>query len=148
MKSKHGFETTEERSKLMSRIRGTNTKPEVALRKSLWKLGFRYRLNVAKLPGKPDIVIGKYKLTIFVDGEFWHGFNWIQKKGKIKANREYWIPKIERTIKRDKENNVKLMGLGFTVLRFWEQEIKKDLEGCIQAILGTVDAKSTGKASE
>jgi len=102
VKSKHGFETTEERSKLMSRIRGTNTKPEIALRNALWALGFRYRLNVKRLPGKPDIVMRKYKLAIFVDGEFWHGNKWKEKKPKIKSNTEYWIKKIEGNITRDR----------------------------------------------
>lgn len=135
MKSKHGFETTEERSKLMSRIRGTNTKPEIALRKALWALGFRYRLNVKRLPGKPDIVMRKYKLAIFVDGEFWHGNKWKEKKPKIKSNTEYWIKKIEGNITRDRLNNRKLKDQGFTVLRFWEQAIRKDIEKCVRRIV-------------
>src|SRR5688572_21355404 len=93
-----GFYTTTLRSMLMSRIRGKETDPEVRLRKALWAIGIRYRKNVAKLPGKPDIVINKSKLVIFIDGEFWHGFNWSIKKKKIKANRKYWIAKIERNM--------------------------------------------------
>lgn len=122
----------------MSRIRGLNTKPELALRKALWAMGIRYRLNVAKLPGKPDIVIHRHKLVIFVDGEFWHGFQWKRKKPKIKANREYWIPKIERTIERDKKNNAKLSELGFTVLRFWNREVTIDLRGCVDQIIQSI----------
>ena len=95
MLTKYGFNTTAARSRLMSKIKSQNTLPEIKLRKYLWNLGFRYRLNVAKLPGKPDIVISKSKLIIFIDGEFWHGYKWNQKKNKIKANRNYWIPKIE-----------------------------------------------------
>jgi DNA mismatch endonuclease (patch repair protein) len=139
VKSKHGFETTLERSKLMSRIRGTNTKPEIALRKALWALGFRYRLNVKKLPGKPDIVIRKYKLAIFVDGEFWHGYQWKTKKPKIKSNTDYWIKKIEGNIARDKLNNRKLKDEGFTVLRFWEHAIRKDIEKCVSRIIEARD---------
>lgn len=135
MKSKHGFATTEERSKLMSRIRGTNTKPEIALRKALWALGFRYRLNAKELPGKPDIVMRKYKLAIFVDGEFWHGHNWKTKKPKIKSNSDYWIRKIEGNIARDKLNNHKLKNKGFTVVRFWEHAIHKDLEECVRTVV-------------
>lgn len=126
----------------MSRIRGTNTKPEITLRKALWALGIRYRLNVSKLPGKPDIVIQKPKLVIFVDGEFWHGFEWKKKKPKIKANRDYWIPKIERTIKRDKDNTGKLVALGFTVFRFWEHEIKTNLSDCIAKINAAIGTKA------
>lgn len=143
MKSKHGFETTEDRSKLMSRIRGTNTKPEIALRKALWALGVRYRLNVKKLPGKPDIVIGKHKLAIFVDGEFWHGYDWNAKKPKIKSNAEYWVKKIEGNMARDQNNNEKLRSKGFLVLRFWEQELRKDIDGCVRQILKAADTRTT-----
>jgi len=73
-------------------------------------------------------------LVIFIDGEFWHGFNWEQKRKKIKANRDFWIPKIERNIQRDKINNIKLEAMGFKVLRFWEQEIKNNLENSILTI--------------
>jgi DNA mismatch endonuclease (patch repair protein) len=125
----------------MSRIRGTNTKPEIALRKALWALGFRYRLNVAKLPGKPDIVLRKHRLVIFVDGEFWHGFEWKKKKRRIQSNREYWIPKIERNIERDKENQIKLQTLGYTVLRFWELQIKKDLNSCLQIVISNIERR-------
>lgn len=143
MKSKHGFETTEDRSKLMSRIRGTNTKPEIALRKALWALGVRYRLNVKKLPGKPDIVIGKHKLAIFVDGEFWHGYDWKAKKPKIKSDAEYWVKKIEGNMARDQNNNEKLRSKGFLVLRFWEQELRKDIDGCVRQILKAADTRTT-----
>ena len=128
------FNTTPERSKLMRKIKGTDTEPEVILRKVLWKLGIRYRLNVSKLPGKPDIVIAKQKLIVFIDGEFWHGYNWEEKKPKIKANRDYWIKKIERNMQRDIDNVKKLRLMGYTVLRFWEHEIRKDLQDCLSKI--------------
>lgn len=127
----------------MSRIRGTNTKPEIALRKALWALGLRYRLNVKKLPGKPDIVIGKHKLAIFVDGEFWHGYDWNAKKPKIKSNAEYWVKKIEGNMARDQNNNEKLRSKGFLVLRFWEQELRKDIDGCVRQILKAADTRTT-----
>jgi len=130
-----GFETTPERSELMKKIRSNNTKAEVLLRKSLWVLGIRYRKNYKKLPGYPDIVITKNKLVVFIDGEFWHGHNWDIKKGKIKTNQAFWIPKIERNMERDVENNEILKRLGFKVMRFWEHEIKKDLQGCINKII-------------
>ncbi len=95
----------------------------------------RYRLNVAKLPGKPDIVIKKRNLVIFVDGEFWHGYKWTSKKRRIKANREYWIAKIEGNIARDKKNNRLLKKQGFTVLRFWERDIRANLDECVAKII-------------
>jgi DNA mismatch endonuclease (patch repair protein) len=131
----NGFYTTKERSKLMSKIKGVDTKPELKLRKALWKLGYRYRKNVKLLPGKPDIVYKKYKLTVFVDGEFWHGYEWEDKKQKIRSNREFWIPKIERNIQRDQFNNQLLLDSGWTVIRFWEKEIKRDLEHCLNRII-------------
>lgn len=135
MKTKYGFKTTEERSQLMSKIRSENTTPEIKLKKLLWNLGIRYRLNDKSLPGKPDIVIRKYKLVIFVDGEFWHGYNWQEKRKKIKSNRDYWIPKIEKNMVRDSNNTEKLEYLGFTVFRFWEHEIKKNVGTCVQKII-------------
>lgn len=125
------FNTTPERSKLMSKIKGKNTQPEILFRKALWALGIRYRLNVAKLPGKPDIVIGKYKIIIFIDGSFWHGYKWEDKKVRIKSNKDYWIKKIERNMERDIENTKALENMGYKVFRFWEHEVKKSLQECI-----------------
>ena len=138
-KEELGFYTTKERSRLMSKIRGKDTKPEVILRKTLWNIGLRYRKNVKKLPGKPDIVISKYRLIIFVDGEFWHGYNWAEKKTKIKSNRDFWIPKIERNMQRDEEINEQLKSMGWKVIRFWEQEVKKEFGRCIYEILQHTD---------
>lgn len=129
------FFTTEERSKLMQKIRNKNTKPEIALRTLLWAAGCRYRKNDKTLPGTPDISMKKYKLVIFVDGEFWHGHNWEEKKKKIKSNKAYWIPKIERNMVRDKENNAKLEYLGYKVFRFWGGEIKKNPGSCLMEVL-------------
>ena len=139
-----GFYTTEKRSKIMSKIRGKNTKPEILLRKAIWQSGYRYRINFKKLPGKPDIVMLKFKLVVFVDGEFWHGYDWEKRKEKIKSNRTFWIPKIERNIQRDMENNIKLSYMGFKVMRFWEHEIKKDLEGCLRQVLNYIKANEGG----
>lgn len=136
------FETTPERSRLMSKIKSKNTKPEVQLRKALWKLGIRYRLNLSNLPGKPDIVINKKKVVIFIDGEFWHGYNWQEKKSKIKSNREYWIKKIEKNMERDIKNSFLLQGMGYTVIRFWEQEIKKNIDDCTTKILNRLNSLS------
>jgi len=130
-----GFYTTKKRSKIMSKIRGKNTKPELLFRKALWKKGVRYRIDNKKLPGKPDVSIQKYKLAIFIDGEFWHGYNWDERKLNIKSNRDFWIPKIERNLQRDREVNRELMDMGYTVFRFWEKEIKNDLNKCINDVL-------------
>ena len=129
-----GFYTTPKRSKIMGKIRAKNTKPEIAFRKALWAKGYRYRVDYKKLIGRPDILLKKYKTAIFIDGEFWHGHNWEIRKGKIKTNREFWIPKIERNIQRDKEVNTALENLGYKVFRFWEKAVKKELEHCLQQV--------------
>ncbi|MGV8111852.1 MAG: very short patch repair endonuclease [Lentimicrobium sp.] len=131
----NGFYTTKQRSELMAKIKSQNTKPELNLKKALWNLGFRYRKNLKKLPGSPDIVYTKHKLAIFVDGEFWHGYNWAEKKTKIKTNRDFWIPKIERNIQRDIQNNQLLTEAGWHVIRFWEHELKKDFEDCLNRVI-------------
>ncbi|MGM5469346.1 very short patch repair endonuclease [Flavobacteriaceae bacterium LMO-SS05] len=130
-----GFYTTKKRSKIMSNIRSKNTKPELLFRMALWKHNVRYRVNSKKLPGKPDVSIQKYKLAIFIDGEFWHGYNWNERRDNIKSNRGFWIPKIERNMQRDREVNRQLNNIGYTVFRFWEKEIKKELHKCINDVL-------------
>ena len=134
-KKEFGFYTTKARSELMKKIPSKNTKPELKLRKVLWSVGLRYRINDKTLPGKPDISIKKYMLAIFIDGEFWHGYNWSEKKQKIKSNRNYWIPKIENNILNDYENNVQLEYLGYKIFRFWANEINKNIGNCIYQIL-------------
>lgn len=119
----------------MSRIKGKNTKPELLFRKALWAKGVRYRINAKNLPGKPDVSIQKYKLAIFIDGEFWHGYNWDERKEKLKSNRGFWIPKIERNMQRDREVNLELKNMGYTVFRFWERDIKKELHKCINDVM-------------
>ncbi len=130
-----GYETDIKRSILMSKIRSKENKAERKLRLELWSKGIRYRKNYKKLPGSPDIVIKKNRLIIFIDGEFWHGYNWTKKKETIKANRGFWIPKIERNMQRDIEINIALEQKGFVVLRFWENQIKKDFDACVNIIL-------------
>lgn len=130
-----GFYTTKKRSKIMSKIRGKNINPELLFRKALWKKGVRYRVDNKKLPGKPDVSIQKYKIAVFIDGEFWHGYNWDERKDNIKSNRDFWVPKIERNLQRDREVNRQLMDMGYTVFRFWEKEIKNELNKCINDVL-------------
>lgn len=124
----------EQRHYNMSRIRSSNTKIEVRLRKALWHLGIRYRINYSALPGKPDIAITKYKIAIFCDGEFWHGKDWQIKKQKINSNRDYWLPKIEKNIFHDSEVDKELSAFGWRVLRFWGNDIQKNLEDCVSDV--------------
>jgi DNA mismatch endonuclease (patch repair protein) len=139
--TKEGFSTTAKYSAIMSRIRSTQTEPELIFRKKLWSKGIRYRINSKRLPGKPDIVINKMKVVIFIDGEFWHGYNWDVRKTKLKTNVGYWIPKIERNMQRDRENNQALKNSGYTVIRFWEHQIRKDLENCVNQVIKLISKK-------
>ena len=114
----------EVRSRNMSHIRSTNSKPEETVRKYLFSQGFRYRKNVKTLPGKPDIVLPKYKTVIFVNGCFWHKhdcprFVWPS------SNTDYWIPKIKRNVERDQRNMKLLKETGWRVIIVWECELKK-----------------------
>jgi DNA mismatch endonuclease (patch repair protein) len=137
-----GFKTTSKYSNILSKIKSTNSKAEVKLRKAIWNYGLRYRLNIKQLPGKPDIVLRKYKLAIFVDGDFWHGYNWHLRKPKVKTNRKYWVPKIERNMQRDKEVNTLLHSEGWKVLRFWEHQIHNDLNSCLKIIIEKINIAS------
>ena len=116
--------TPAERSENMSRIRSTNTKPEEIVRKYLFSHGFRYRKNDKRYPGKPDIVLPKYRTIIFVNGCFWH-MHGCSRSRLPRSNQEYWKPKIERNIQRDAENQQKLEADGWKVIVVWECELKK-----------------------
>ncbi|EGO2559050.1 TPA: very short patch repair endonuclease [Enterococcus faecalis] len=126
-------ETKGYRSKMMSKIRSTGGKAETLLAKRIWHEGYRYFRNYKKLPGKPDIAITKYKIAIFVDGEFWHGYDWDnQKLKRIHTNRDYWIPKIEKNMAKDKQVNEELRNMGWIVIRFWEKhEVLKNINECV-----------------
>ena len=104
------------------------------MRNALWNKGYRYRKNVKDVFGHPDIVFKTKKVAIFCDSEFWHGYDWERKKNEIKTRQDFWIPKIERNMQRDKEVNMKLSEEGWTVLRFWGTEIKKQTENCVKEI--------------
>ena len=126
--------TKEQISYNMKRVKNKDSHIEVSLRSELWSRGLRYRKNVKSIYGKPDIAFVGRKIAIFVDSEFWHGYNWEVKKEEIKSNREFWIPKIERNIQRDKEVTEYLIKDGWIVLRFWGDEIKKDVKSCADTI--------------
>jgi len=125
----------------MSRIRSKGTKPELLLNKALWGAGIRYKTPKKPLPGKPDISLKKYKLVIFVDGAFWHGYDWENRKKAIKSNREFWIAKIERNIQRDQEVNTIYQAKGWTVLRFWDFEVKGEMGRCVYLVLKNLTDK-------
>ena len=133
--------TPEQRRKNMRAIRSKDTTIELALRKALWQRGIRYRKNYKGLIGKPDIVITKNRIAVFCDSDFWHGYDWENKKSRIKSNQNYWIPKIERNMKRDREVTAALVEQGWIVLRFWEHTIRKELEECVDDIQEAVDVR-------
>ena len=112
-------------SRIKSKNRRSDTKHEILLRHKLWQMGFRYRKNLATLPGKPDIVFHRARVLIFCDGDFWHGRDWeiLQKKLRNRANADYWVSKIASNIERDQRNNAVLRSMGWRVLRFWETDI-------------------------
>ena len=126
--------TPEQRHKNMQAVKNKDTKIEVALRKELWSRGLHYRKNSKYVFGHPDISFSGKKIAVFCDSEFWHGYDWDNKKSEIKSRREFWIPKIERNISRDHEVNEKLKQDGWIVLRFWGNDIKKNLKQCADTI--------------
>lgn len=125
--------TKEQRRKNMQHIRSKDTSIEIKLRKALWAAGIRYRKYYTGLPGKPDIVLTKYKIAIFCDSSFWHGKDF-EKKKPIDTNHEYWDKKIRRNMERDKEVNQQLESLGWRVIRFWDIEINKHVEECVRVV--------------
>jgi DNA mismatch endonuclease (patch repair protein) len=120
------------RSRVMARIRSTNTGPELALRRALFSCGVRgWRCNSRALPGKPDLAFTRWKVAVFVDGCFWHGHPDFFTPGKSGA---YWDDKIERTKERDRLANETLAAQGWTVLRFWDFEIEQELDACVARV--------------
>ena len=126
--------TPEQISYNMKQVKCKGSKIEVMLMKELGSRGLRYRKNVKTVYGKPDIAFIGKKVAVFCDGEFWHGYNWEERKKDFKSNQEFWIPKIERNMERDKEVTKALEAEGWTVLRFWGNDIKKKLSYCADII--------------
>lgn len=119
--------------------KGNDTKPEILLRKALWHRGIRYRKNWRKLTGCPDIVLTRQKIAIFVDGDFWHARGYRDRPGsQIGTNQSYWQKKLARNVERDREVNDQLTEQGWLVLRFWESDIKKDLDSVLAEILSYI----------
>lgn len=130
--------TPEQRHKNMQAVKNKDSQIELLLRKELWKQGLRYRKNSKAVYGHPDIVFIGKKVAVFCDSEFWHGYDWENRKNDIKSNREFWITKIERNMARDVEVNNYLREHGWTVLRFWGKEIQRNVERCAEIIVGEV----------
>lgn len=128
------LKTTPEVSKRMRVLSYKKSKVESILAKALWHKGYRYRLNYKKLPGTPDIALTKYRIAIFVDGEFWHGKDFEKTKEKLKNNKNYWIEKIEENIQRDIKNDKLLRQMDWIPIHFWSNDIKKYLNYCVEEI--------------
>lgn len=141
MKHPKKYDSTPEIRKRMSKVRLKNGKAETILAKRLWHEGYRYRRNYKKLPGSPDITLTKYRVAVFVDGEFWHGENWEERKAKLKHNREYWIEKIEENIARDKRVDTQLQEMGWITIHFWEKQVLKHTDECLQTVLELLEKK-------
>ncbi|MDE7056362.1 MAG: very short patch repair endonuclease [Lactobacillus sp.] len=138
---KYKFKTDKATSQRMSHVPSKRGKDENILALALWHSGIRYRRNYKKLPGKPDIAITKYKIAIFVDGEFWHGYDWKHYKKHLKRNREYWIHKIEYNMRRDQENDQKLKEMGWTPMHFWAKLVLKHTNYCVELIKFKINSK-------
>lgn len=131
--------TPEQIKRRMANVRRQDTDIELALRSALHRRGHRFRKNVKGLPGSPDIVFPGKKLAVFVDGDFWHGWRFESKKGKLKP---FWRDKVERNIVRDVRNTTDLEALGWRVLRVWEHDVKRDLD----SVVALVEAVMAGSA--
>lgn len=126
----------QQRHRSMQGNTSCDTKPEKELRLALWHRGIRYHKNWRKLPGSPDIAITKYKIAVFVDGDFWHARGHEHDPGEqVATNKNFWKKKLSRNVERDKEVNDQLTQEGWLVLRFWESDIKKDIDGVIAEIM-------------
>lgn len=136
--------TKEQISRNMKSNKGKDTKPELLLRKELWRRGLRYRKNYKELYGKPDIVFLGARIAVFVDGKMWHGYDWEHQKDDFKSRRDYWIPKIERNIEHDYEVTQELISLDWLVMRFWNFEIKKNLQECADKIERAYNNRKNG----
>ena len=151
--------TPEARSRNMAAIRSRDTPPELVLRKKLWSMGFRYRKNLSTLTGKPDIVLTKYRICIFVDSEFFHGKGFYSgyESRKYPSLREqllhsdrpdFWLKKIKGNMERDAKTDAELAGLGWKVLRFWSRDVLKKTEQCLKIIEESVEESKSDTARQ
>lgn len=132
------LKTSPEISKRMAHVKTKKNSAEVMLAKSLWHRGYRYRLNYKALPGSPDVALTKYRIAIFIDGEFWHGKDFEQRKTKLKNNKDYWIEKIQENIDRDLRNDKLLRQMDWYPIHFWSNDVIKYCNQCIDEIIYTM----------
>lgn len=135
------LKTSPEISKRMSHVKTKRNSAEVMIAKSLWHRGYRYRLNYKALPGSPDIALTKYRIAIFIDGEFWHGKDFEQRKNKLKNNKDYWIEKIQENIDRDLRNDKLLRQMDWYPIHFWSNDVIKYCNQCIDEIIYTIEER-------
>ena len=133
--------------KIMSAVKSKDTRPELTLRHALWAKGYRYRVNVKTMPGKPDIVFSRAKVAVFCDGDFWHGNNWVIRgygslEKELSRYSSFWRNKILGNIERDNRNNVQLENAGWTVVRLWESSIKNDINSCLGIVEKAINSKN------
>ena len=133
--------TPAQRRKNMQHVRNKDSQIELKLRRALWHAGFRYRKNVRSVFGCPDVVFLRLKIAVFCDSEFWHGFDWENRKYDFKSRRDFWIPKIERNMARDREVNEHLSAEGWTVIRFFGKQIQRNVDECVRVIAEAVAAR-------
>lgn len=148
MKHPQSYDSDPETRQRMSKVRLKGGKAETLLAKALWHQGYRYRKNDKRLPGSPDIAILKYRIAVFVDGEFWHGKDWETQKKRIKRNRAYWIEKIEENINRDLRNDRSLIQAGWIPIHLWEKEVIKNLPACVAGIEETIFAQMVERMND
>jgi DNA mismatch endonuclease (patch repair protein) len=133
--------TQEERSRIMRAVKGKDTTLEKKVCSALWRSGLRFRKHLSSLPGKPDIVFTRRRLAVFIDSCFWHGCS--SHLRMPKSNLDYWKAKIERNKARDKATTQKLESDGWLVLRFWEHEVREDLERCLSKVRSLMDKENS-----
>lgn len=130
--------TKDKRSWNMSRIHSTGTSLELKVRKYLFNKGFRYRINVKSLPGKPDVVMKKYNTVIFINGCFWHKHENCYRSNIPKTNSNYWIEKLSKNVERDKKNIEQLKSDGWNVIVLWECKIEKDFDNTMKQVIENI----------
>lgn len=133
------LKTSSEISKRMSHVKTKRNSAEIMIAKSLWHRGYRYRLNYKALPGSPDIALAKYRIAIFIDGEFWHGKDFEQRKTKLKNNKDYWIEKIQENIDRDLKNDKLLRQMDWYPIHFWSNDVIKYCNQCVEEVICLID---------
>ena len=133
------LKTSPEISKRMSHVKTKRNSAEIMIAKSLWHRGYRYRLNYKALPGSPDIALAKYRIAIFIDGEFWHGKDFEQRKTKLKNNKDYWIEKIQENIDRDVKNDKLLRQMEWYPIHFWSNDVIKYCNQCVEEVICLID---------